>query len=117
MRITVLLITLLLGGCSVMQENHQKRSADEAKTEAEKVGHSGPLYDHYEQCLNHSWEAALDDGADALGAYDIGVQHCAYELGLLCDFYGVSTCLQDAEASNRLLFRLLREQYASKLAY
>lgn len=110
---------LLLGvsGCSVIQEKSQKRGADEARSEAEKLGHSGPLYEYYEQCLNRSWEEALDAGADALGAYDTGVKHCTYELSLLCDFYGVSTCFEDAEASNRLLFRLLREQYASKLAY
>lgn len=111
------MLLLSLSGCSVIQEQSQKRGADDARSEAEEVGHSGPLYDYYEQCLNQAWEQALDSGADALGAYDIGVKHCSYELGLLCDYYGVSTCFQDAEASNRVLFRLLREQYASKLAY
>lgn len=114
---TLILISVLLGACASMQAQYQQRQADAAKAEAERVGNSGPLYDHYEGCLNQSWEQALDGGADALGAYQIGVQHCHYELELLCDYYGVSSCLQDAEASNRVLFRLLRENYAGKLVF
>lgn len=118
MRITnTLLMSVLLVGCAAMQERDQQRMADDARAEAERLGNSGPLYEHYESCLNQSWEAALDSGADALGAYSIGVESCRYELSLLCDFYGVNTCYQDAEASNRLLFRLLREQYAGKLTF
>lgn len=118
MRIRILLaLMMMLSGCAALQQPSQQQRADAAKAEAERVGNSGPLYDHYESCLNQSWEQALDTGQDANGAYRVGMQQCSYELTLLCDYYGVGTCQQDAEASNRLLFRLLREQYAGKLAF
>ncbi len=107
----------LLNGCTAMQEDFQPQMADQAKAEAERVGHSGPLYDHYERCLNRYWKQALDAGRDASEAYDAGVQRCHYELDLLCEYYGVATCPQDAAASNRLLFRLMRENYASQLEF
>ncbi len=110
---TLLLVSLIFGfsGCAAIQENYKHRQADKAKADAVRIGNSGPLYDHYEGCLNKYWTEAFDSGLGANQAYDIGVDHCSYELDLLCDYYGVSTCYQDARASNKVLFLLMRLNY------
>jgi len=116
MKKITLLLVLLLSGCVSIQESYKRYQADTAKSDAERLGNSGPLYNHYESCLNLHWEDALDSGEDAFNAYETGKEHCEYELSLLCDFYGVSSCPLDAEAANRVLFRLMRENYAAELA-
>ena len=110
-RISLVGMVITLCGCAAMQENYKHHRADQAKAEAIRLGNSGPLYDHYEGCLNKYWREAFDSGMGATQAYDIGVDHCAYELSLLCDYYGVSTCYQDANASNKVLFLLMRLNY------
>lgn len=112
-RITILLLTILFSasGCETLQENYKHHQADKAKADAERIGNSGPLYDHYEGCLNKYWTEAFDSGMGATQAYDVGVEQCTYELSLLCDYYGVSTCYQDAGVSNKVLFLLMRLNY------
>lgn len=116
MRIIICAFSIfLLSSCTAIQSQNKQQLADQAKAEALQVGHSGPLYDHYEACLNQNWQAALEANADAVSAYATGQQQCTYELTLLCDYYQVESCYADAEASNLLLFLLLRERYAAEL--
>lgn len=117
MKIITLLCVLMLSSCASLQEQYKQYQARAAQADAERLGNSGPLYHHYEACLYQHWERALDAGNDAVNAYELGKGQCTYELSLLCDFYGVSSCPLDAEASNRVLFQLMRENYAAKLAH
>lgn len=82
----------------------RKTIADQARLEADRIGNSGPIYDLYISCLEGSWSNLLASGTEEHKAYQAGIDQCAYELDLLCGFYGSQSCYADAELSNRLLF-------------
>ena len=109
--ITLFLLTFLLSACSTIHKDTRKLDAQSAKAAAILMGDSSPLYDHYEACLNTQWYKLLNSGNDVPAAYTTGVDECSYELSVLCDFYSVSTCKQDAEISHRLLFSEVMQSY------
>lgn len=104
-------LSLCVAGCSGIDNRYQTHQTDQVRVEAERLGNSGPLYDHYVSCVEDHWRRALDDGSEDESAYQTGLQQCTYQLSVLCDFYGVVTCLHDAKKSNRVLFSLLLEDY------
>lgn len=106
-----LLLATSIAGCAGLQENYKHRKADQAREQAEKIGNSGPLYTHYENCLSDHWGESLGQGTDALQAFDDGLEHCTYELTLLCDFYNVESCPQDALIASRIWYFNFREDY------
>ena len=111
----LMVLGLALTGCASPGAPYSHQQTDAARAEAERLGHSGPLYDHYQGCLNTHWEQALDAGQRAGDAYESGVEQCRYSRVSLCDYYAVSSCQLDAEASTRVLFFLLRESYVRNL--
>jgi len=111
----VFIATLSVTACSSLQSDHKQRQVQLARQQADEQGSSEPLYNLFESCLNTHWEAALDQGAGAIEAYEAGRGECVPELAMLCDYYAIGSCQQDAENASRVLFFLLREQYVSKL--
>lgn len=109
-RLSVFIVLLLIFGCAELQTQNQQQLADRALAETRKAGNSGPLYDHYVSCLNTFWRHALDQGGES-NIYEAGLADCSYALGLLCNYYAVSTCFKDAKLANRILFSLMLEDY------
>lgn len=97
-------LTATLVACAGVNAPDQKAIADQARAEADRIGNSGPIYDLYISCLEGSWNKLLGLGTEEHQAYQSGINECAYELTLLCDYYGNESCYADAELSNRLLF-------------
>lgn len=112
--LTTLTLAIVLAGCAGTETQKQHQLADRALDEAYRVGNSGPLYDHYTACLDNHWRKSIDLHTDTMDAFDAGMNACAYEQELLCDYYGVSTCYQDARMSNRYLFREILRSYADE---
>lgn len=108
--VTALVTLSLLAGCAEYQLRHRQQLADKAREQAVREGNSGPLYNHYVSCLDTFWRHALDEGSEE-NIYESGLADCAYELQLLCNYYAVSSCYQDAKLANRLLFSLMLEDY------
>jgi hypothetical protein len=108
---TVLVIALVLGGCSSMQARNEQQETEKAIAAAKAAGNSGPLYEHYETCLNRNWQHELDAGKDPAIAYDAGIGQCTVQLSALCDFYGVPSCYKDAKLVNKILYSLMLEDY------
>lgn len=108
------IVTLLLTGCSGIGDQYQSWQTEQALAEAERTGNSGPLYDHYVDCVDNRWRQALESGIGEELAYEQGLRQCSHELTLLCNFYGVVTCFYDAKASNRVLFSLLLDDYRQR---
>lgn len=110
--ISIALLTILLAACAdVPVVTKQSRIAD-AKSQAEQLGHSGPLYDLYVDCLNQHWLTSIKKtGEDTDEVYDAGVMACGYELTALCQYYGNSSCYEDAKMSNRSLYSLMLFDY------
>lgn len=109
----IILFSFLISACAQNQVMDKKQLGLHAKAEAERIGNSEPLYNHYEACLVNYWKTTLDSGENESFSYDTGVDNCLYELNLLCDYYGNASCFEDARSASRIMFSLMISGYGN----
>ena len=109
-------IAVLSSSCAQIQAENKQHQAEQARDEAIRAGNSGPLYNHYMDCLESYWREALDAGKPTASAFQAGVNACSYELNLLCDYYQVNTCYEDARMSNQFFYADWLDSYSPGLS-